>query len=313
MEKLARIYQETKALIQQHPHYYADELASALLESGVSFDEVMLSRRAGKQGGHSYDIESVAMTYPYVEPDHPYINIHTSSQGIYDNLPEDLFFSNPQSKGEQDRRQIISRMKANREVEQEVRRFFSLYEAELDAFKIAMRREELHYLKADKYDNLHALFTSYWEVAELMNRTELLRLLQLLPFVADLRGDYGKTAEAISYVLGAQVEIKIVWRPAECPDNDTNASPILGVDFTLGFSQARPEEVIQLSISGVKPELYPQFIEQQHYHRLVIMLAEMMIESTQKIALLLVCADDAREFYIGDAEQPAYFGLNTYL
>lgn len=306
---------DSKDITTLYPYYRSDIFASLLIESGFDPEQIVITRREGSRGGYAHDIERVSIKYPYLYPDDPYVEIQTGDEGIYDNTPEDLYFVADHSHRERDKQHVIARIKENRKREEDLRLFFRLYEAEADAFRIEISRRELHYQQAGRYSDLRTLFSNYWEVVALMKNDEFIRMLRVIPFVADMRGDYAAASGAVSYILGIRVKIetvKVRMKPAGA-DVETSEAPVLGVNSILGSGDECVEERIRVTLSDVGRESWPLYFENNDYHRIVLFLAEMFVEATRDIDLDIVAGEDSSECYIGDRENMAYLGLNTYL
>lgn len=304
-----------KEITKLYPYYRSDIFAAALKEAGLQPEQIVITRRDGSKGGYAHDISKVQIRYPYLYPDTPYIEIQTGAEGIYDNMPEDLFFIADHSHRERDKRHVISRIRDNRKRELDLRRIFGLFEVESDAFRVEMSHEEMRYQQAGTYSQLKRLFSHYWDVVSLMNNRELMRLLRVFPFVADMRGDYTKASDAISYILGISVEIAIE-KVKVTPQNDemTDAENlVLGVNFALCSNDEYMQERLFVTLSGIDRNLYPLYFDNKDYNRIVLFLTEMFVESTKEIDFYITCDVNLRECYIGDDENAAYFGLNTYL
>ncbi|MEG0900373.1 MAG: hypothetical protein RSF40_11780, partial [Oscillospiraceae bacterium] len=135
------------------------------------------------------------------------------------------------------------------------------------------------------------------------------------PYVANMRGDYTRASDAISYILGVTVEIasiKTIVKP-QIYDMDTDEAPLLGVNFTLHSNAEYVKESILVTLSGIERNSYPLYFDNNDYNKIVLFLTEMFVESTKEIDFYITCDVNSRECYIGDDENVAYFGLNTYL
>lgn len=306
---------DIKEITTLYPYYRSDIFASLLIESGFDPEQIVITRREGSRGGYAHDIERVSIKYPYLHPDEPYVEIQTGGEGIYDNTPENLYFVADHSHRERDKQYVIARIKENRKREKDLRLFFSLYEAEADAFRVEISHRELHYQQAGRYADLRNMFSDYWEVVALMRNDEFIRMLRVIPFVADMRGDYAAASGAVSYILGIRVKIETVKVRMQLAGEEVETfdAPLLGVDSILGSGDEDVEERIRVTLSEVGRESWPLYFENNDYHRIVLFLAEMFVEATRDIDLDIVVGEDSRECYIGDSENVAYLGLNTYL
>lgn len=306
---------DIKEITTLYPYYRSDIFASLLIEAGFAPEQIVITRREGSRGGYAHDIERVSIKYPYLYPDDPYVEIRTGNEGIYDNTPEDLYFVTDLSHRERDKKHVIARIRENRKRERDSRLFFSLYETEADAFRVEICRRELHYQQAGKYSDLRDMFSNYWEVAALMKNDEFIRMLRVIPFVSNMRGDYAAASRAVSYILGIRVKmatVKVRSEPAG-EEVETCDAPLLGVNSILGSGDKCVEERIRVTLADIGRESWPLYFENNGYHRIVMFLAEMFVEATKDIDLDIVAGEESRACCIGDRDNMAYLGLNTYL
>lgn len=306
---------DAKKITTLYPYYRSDIFASLLTEAGYDPEQIVITRREGSRGGYAHDIDRVEIKYPYLYLDDPYVEIRTGDEGVYDNTPEDLYFVADHSHRERDKRHVIVRIKENQKHERDVRRFFSLYEVEADAFRVEISRRELHYQLAGEYSDLRILFSNYWEVVALMKNDEFIRMLGVIPFVADMRGDYAAASGAVSYILGIRVKIETVKVRMKLAGEDveTFEAPVLGVNSILGSRDEYVEERIRVTLSDIGRESWPLYFDNNDYNKIVLFLAGMFAEADKDIDLDIVAGENSRGCYIGDRENMAYLGLNTYL
>lgn len=304
-------------LIEMYPYYKADVFAACLIEAGVDPAQIIVSRKNGMGQGILYDIEKVSMKYPYLSADNPMLNVESGRPGIYDALPENLFYAADRSYQEKDKSQILQRMKANRKAEEGIRRFFQLFEVESDAFRCYLQTKEMRYDKRHTYDEFVSVFKQYWEVVSLMERHEALRFVKVAPGIASIRGNYREAAAAITFIMNVRVDFEPVAAPVEETGEDVTpwlSEMRLGENSVLGMgSEKDVETVVRITVSGLKGDACRDFFEGREREKVLRYLAELFLETNTAVRIVIDPAEEGRKFVMGMPDREAYLGVNTYL
>lgn len=296
---------------KRQQYYRASLLSANLVESGFSWEQVMILRRTAECGNASQDIEDITIKYPYLNPDRPYIEIESGRAGIYDAMPEGLFFTRGDSGRERDKRQIVERIRANREFEKCVRQFMRLFEVESDSFRIQLDVEELKYDKSGVYRHLPEFYAQYWSVLSLMSTGEVLRMLKVIPYIPSLRDDLQGAAKAISFILSIRVGVE--KRLTEIVSQE-DAVPILcelrlGDTFVLsGRNDNTPATMLVITVSELDISQCEQFFGGQPREKIIRSLSDLFFVDSL-VQIVLEPNNDNRGFFLSQS----YLGVNTYL
>lgn len=300
----------------KYTYYRADVFAACLIEAGISPEQIVISRRSGLGQGFLYDIERVSVKYPYLYPESPFLNIESGRAGIYDSLPEGLFYVPDHSKGERDKAHIIDRMRMDKQAELAVRRLLSFFEVEADSFLCSIRTEELKYDKNHTYRKFVAVFEKHWEIIVLMSIPEALRFFKMIPHLASMRGDYNRMANVLSFILHIPVAVR---RGVGYMKTNTDCFPSLS-EMVLGDNSVlapdedeKPISTVLITISDMDMKSCTDFFDGENRERVLRYLAELFLEANTCIEIEIIPNAECREFIISDPGQDAYLGINTYL
>lgn len=303
-------------LAGQYPYYRADVFSACLLEAGFAPEQIAIARKSESEQGFLYDIEKVSVKYPYLYPESPYLSIESGRPGIYDALPEDLFFAADHSGHERDKKHIIERIRANKQAERAVRRFLSLFETEADSFLCDLRTEELRYDKRHLYPEFAAVFKQHWSVIGLMYPCEALRFLQVVPHLYALRGDTGVAGNALSFILNIRTSFRKIYRP-EKPDNSfAPALREIRLDDNSVLVSDESQEVtpvMRVTLSELDRETCREFFKGKPREKMLRHLAGLFFEPTLPLRIELVPEKEAQQFWLGADTRDSYLDINTYL
>ena len=115
--------------------FLAEVIIAALIEQGVEYSDIQIVRTGESRACIDKDIESAELLYKPDNEMSDYLRVYVNRQGVYDILPEGLFFDGRQLPVD-DIETMVQRIRENRSKEKNIRKFFSLYENEIDQTKV---------------------------------------------------------------------------------------------------------------------------------------------------------------------------------
>lgn len=297
--------------VRKHPYYRAPVLSAGLVESGFSPEEVVIFRRNVEGGSRLQDIKHVSLRYPLQNPDCPHIAIGSSREGIYDSLPEGLFFVAAPSCREQDKHEVIKRIRENGDAEKFVRQFMSLFEAEAGYVQTRINVEELKYDKPLSYRRFPDFFASYWHILILMSPDEVFRMLKILPHVPLLRDDTKGAAKAISFILNLRVEVEKRQVETLCPDFEAPSlcQMRLGDNSVLnGWNAGNPASTLTVTISELSLMQCKRFFKGEDQETVVRYLCDLFFFSAPA-KIIIEPRPEVRDCYLSKSR----LSVNSYL
>jgi hypothetical protein len=139
-----------------------------------------------------------------------YLELHLSRPGLYDLLPEGLFF---QPKTADIQRvlsvaEMAAQYRANKIKEKEIRRFFKPFENEFFYQQLQLEREEIRLLDGLQEGRLNRFFLRFWGLPEALGLTLSISLLLLLPYAHQIAGNISLMQQALRLLLQEDVLIK---------------------------------------------------------------------------------------------------------
>ncbi len=144
------------------------------------------------------------------ELDEVALHIHLSRAGMYDLLPEGLFFNQlSSSKVPQTAVEMAEEYKLNKKQEQEIRKFFSPLENEFFMHRYKNFAAESQMLWGLQNETISSYFARFWQLPEDMPLVMKQRLVLLLPYVHEMAGDCLLMAEALQAILGESVQCRL--------------------------------------------------------------------------------------------------------
>jgi hypothetical protein len=175
------------------------------------------------------------------------LRIHLSRTGLYDLLPEGLFFK-PDATGRKPRTaaEMAEEYKQNQQQEQEVRKFFLPLENEFFHYRQKNFAAEAALLNGLHNEAVNRYFVALWQLPGDMQPMMALRLILLLPYVHAITGNTELMAASLDAILGERVNCQRQTQPEQYTGLPYNllGDLELGNGLTCGDSYA--EECFEL-------------------------------------------------------------------
>lgn len=139
-----------------------------------------------------------------------YLELHLSRPGLYDLLPEGLFFQPKMA----DMQRVLSvaemaaQYRVNKAKEKEIRRFFKPFENEFFYQQLQLEREEVRLLDGLQEGRLNKFFLRFWDLPEALDISLAISLLLLLPYAHQIAGNLAQMQQALSLLLQEAAVIK---------------------------------------------------------------------------------------------------------
>jgi hypothetical protein len=229
--------------IQQHQgDVLAEVVLDQLLENGVQSSGVWMLTNKYFFRKFSRDIFSII--FPSGKKRKEAIRIETSRAGLYDHLPEGIFFqpaetsSRSKSAGE-----MAEEYKQNKAQEIETRKFFAPLENE---FFFSRRRNfhtEKQLLQGLNNESLNTYFSEFWNFPKDIPSYLSLRLILLLPYAHNVAGNALQMGKFLAELLDEDVSCSLITTYVHAGDNESNTLGNLALGSELICGNQFSEEL----------------------------------------------------------------------
>lgn len=210
MNNLEQIKNE---IINLRPDIKAEVIVSLLMQRGLPRSRITVDTDDYFERRFSRDISEVAVNEEQLISE---LHIHLSRTGIYDLLPEGVFFSAVSAdKTPKTAFEMVQEYKMNQVREAEARKFFSPFETEFFFHRVKNFNAEVALLSGLKDDSLNRFFFRFWNLPGDMPPAMAIKLIVLLPYVHQVAGDASLMAACLQTIIGKRVSGKVFARAAQ--------------------------------------------------------------------------------------------------
>jgi hypothetical protein len=208
------------------------------LEQGLLPDDFLVSCDGLFRREYSRDI--VAADVKEDGRNQTILELHLSRSGLYDQLPEGLFFQSVQqgSSPVTNAGDMAADYKYNRKKEVEIRRFFLPFENDFFLQRMQLEEEEAMLLQGLQSGILNDYFIRFWDLPRAIPKPFIIPLILLLPYAWKVAGDTALTAACLQQLLHEEV---VIYKKQSGPaDAQSIGSPpmgegLLGQDMICGL------------------------------------------------------------------------------
>jgi hypothetical protein len=199
------------------------------LEKGMLPDDFLVSCDGLFRREYSRDVISAELKEDAHK--HALLELHLSRSGLYDQLPEGLFFQAAQRGSGKGAADMVSDYKYNKKKEEEIRRFFLPFENDFFLQRIQVEKEEAMLLEGLKSGILNDYFIKFWDLPSSIPKTFVIPFILLLPYAYKIAGNIALTSECLQQLL--REEVAIQQKQENITDAYSVETPLLG-DAQLG-------------------------------------------------------------------------------
>lgn len=211
-------------------------LADLIAENGSMEDMLLVSNSLFKRNYH-YDIENTCEVEFGITRKNK-LCFTVNREGLYDQLPEDLFHQVSTIKSNAGKEEAIQEIRAQQEIEKQSRLFFLPFEHEFYRQRVKLEVEERNFLFETNTVLPGGIFDYLWDLPDFLDDLQKSKLGILIPVLNKIAGKTDLIAYIIESITGDEVSIRKV-PPAKFAISD---QPQLG-DMQLGLTSILGGEV----------------------------------------------------------------------
>jgi len=295
--------------------FKAEIIAADLIEQGFDPERIMIIREGGAKRGYSKDIEEVQLHYSQYDL-LDYLHIKANKEGIYDILPEGIFHQTTSKKFNKDKEDILDEIKLHREEEFFARKFFQLFEVEVDHTLIDAYLYEAKYDKKITNQNFVNIFLFYWPVLRLLPHRQAILFMHTIPILNKVRNRYNEVEEAISLILGTPVRIGNIKLPAKDAGSFFESKigdNYLGIDWVLGKYFDDGKYDLKVTVGPISAKEMENFLETATGNEILDTLCKLFLPGDAFIVKEFKIIPEDSIFILSNENQISYLGINTFI
>jgi len=305
---------------EKHPNSYdsdfkAETVAAHLVESGYDPDKIIISRQGAEKRGFGKDIEEISLLFSEYEQS-DFLQIIANREGIYDILPEGIFHQPVHRKLNKDKEEMLDEIRIHREEEFFARKFFRLFEIELDHLLTDISLLEMAFDKRITHPNYVGIFKKFWPVMDLLNREQAVLFLQTIPILHKIRNNFAAIDESLSLILGVPVHISPVIlekKEAKSMFESELGTSRLGIDLIMGNTFNDGQYDMKVRIGPMSALKMKDFLQGAKNDRILDCLYPLFTPANIFITTEYILEPEDSVFVLSSDQTATWLGINSYV
>lgn len=296
-------------------NFKAEVVVSSLIEKGLDADKILIVRNKGDKRGVSKDIDKTTIHYSGFDM-MDYLYVYANREGIYDTLPEGLFYHPIHSGRPKTREDIVREIRENRDDETIIRKFFQPFEIAIDKILVEAQIYEQKYDKAHFYKNLTDILKEQWHVLKLLSTGQALLFIKILPVIAEVSKDLNLIAQVMSIILDCPVVLSESTKSKQEPISVEKTKLDLwklGLNAVIGQRIEHENRDLLLSIGPLSLNQMKMFEFNNKNDLILKELIDMMIPFDRHVVVRYQPEKGTTHFQLSGKGHIAYLGINTSL
>lgn len=309
MTKLKKIAEE---LAQLPADIRAEVLLAQCMEGGLQQNEFMA--QADGFFYRSYTTDLYKVRFPDKSGRKKYFTASLSRPGLYDALPEGLFFNiSGETKKPKTAGQMAEESRVDQKREMEIRKFFAPFENEFFLHTMKNEIAENGLLQGLRSGWLKEYFIDFWKLPGDIPVTAALVLVMFLPYVHTIAGNTVLTAGVLQKIINEEVKIDLVY------EKDTQAAASLNIlgNYTLGseltcgncFTEVFP--VLEISVGPLQKTRAYQYVEGGNYFSLLQTFYNYFIPANAEVKTHILLKSLQEQFILNEKEEVPLLGISS--
>ncbi len=244
-----------------------------------------------------------------------FLNVHLSRQGLYDMLPEGLFFQ-PEPGGSRplSASDMAEESRLNKKKETEIRRFFAPLEHEFFLHALQNELVETELLSGLRSGWLKEYFVDFWNLPADIPVQAALVLVMFFPYAHHIAGNLEATGKVLEQIIYEPVNIKLNYASLGQAQSGSNilGQFKLGSALTCGEGYVEQYPHVQVCIGPLQKTKAADYLGNGKYFLLLQTFYNYFIPANAEVETQILLNPALREFILHN-EGETLLGISTVL
>lgn len=284
----------------------AETLFALAFEQGLTPEDILVGFDKRFYREYSKDILSTETREDVSKRE--LLQVHLTRCGIYDLLPEGLFFQAPETALRQrSAADLAVDYQANKKKEESIRRFFLPLENELFLHRTQIEQEESRLLEGLQAGMLNDYFAKFWGIPASIPRECVAPLLILLPHAYKIAGNLFLTGQCLQQLLQEEVQARRS-RPEPSLLPELQGLPLggsrLGVDMTCGEEFYEDYPVMEMVVGPLVGSRLQDYLAGGRRHSLIETFERFFIPAGVDMKLTVLLPEERQHMVLRPGQEP---------
>lgn len=310
---MSRLEQIKEELLQLRTDVRAEALVAQLLAAGVRWEQLVVYADSFFYRRFSKDLFAVETgDTPQVAEA---LFLHLSRMGLYDLLPEGIFFTVPETRrAPKNAAEMAQEYLVNKKQEQEIRKFFAPLEHEFFYHRYKNLAAETQLLKGLGNEQLNRYFKKFWQLPPDMDAGMALRTVLLLPYAHQVAGNPQLMASFLQTIIGETVTCRVAYESLQRTAiyHNVLGQYALGEYLTLGVDYEEEDVYFVFTLHHLRHSSAQDYLQGGKRYSVLHTFYRFFVPATAGVETEIRVAPEKENMHIGLGEE-ATLGIATVL
>ena len=307
-------YSDTK-YNQLQTDYRVEAVAANILKFYNADANIVIKRIGLNDRAYLKDIKGIN-TYLHDLNEEDVI-IETYREGIYDYMPEGIF--HPPSLGISSKNvdSVVREMRKQKLIEDDARKFFQPFELEFFYTHVSALLKESEFDSESKTDSMLDFAIELWPVLQKIEPESAKILVNILPFMHEVRGNKAWIERFLSAFLKVPVEILFVPNTIAAQDDIEGITALgnarLGITLIPMGKHMDGDRNWQINIGTIPYDELHKYVPGSTFRKLLTELYDFFVPVSVKVYEKFITEKDPHSFVINAGKETSRLGYSTFI
>lgn len=307
-------YSDTK-YNQLQTDYRVEAVAANILKFYNEDANIVIKRIGLNDRAYLKDIKGIS-TYLHDLNEEDVI-IETYREGIYDYMPEGIF--HPPSLGISSKNvdSVVREMRKQKLVEEDARKFFQPFELEFFYTHVSALLKESEFDSESKTDSLLDFAIELWPVLQKIEPESAKILVNVLPFMHEVRGNKAWIERFLSAFLKVPVEILFIPNTIAAQDDIDGITALgnarLGITLIPMGKHMDGDRNWQINIGTIPYDELQNYVPGSTFRKLLTEIYDFFVPVSVKVYEKFITEKDPHSFVITSGKETSRLGYSTFI
>lgn len=307
-------YSDTK-YNQLQTDYRVEAVAANILKFYNEDANIVIKRIGLNDRAYLKDIKGIS-TYLHDLNEEDVI-IETYREGIYDYMPEGIF--HPPSLGISSKNvdSVVREMRKQKLIEEDARKFFQPFELEFFYTHVGALLKESEFDSESKTDSLLDFAIELWPVLQKIEPESAKILVNVLPFMHEVRGNKAWIERFLSAFLKVPVEILFIPNTIAAQDDIDGITALgnarLGITLIPMGKHMDGDRNWQINIGTIPYDELQNYVPGSTFRKLLTEIYDFFVPVSVKVYEKFITEKDPHSFVITSGKETSRLGYSTFI
>lgn len=300
---------------QLQTDYRVEAVAANILKFYNEDANIVIKRIGLNDRAYLKDIKGIS-TYLHDLNEEDVI-IETYREGIYDYMPEGIF--HPPSLGISSKNvdSVVREMRKQKLIEEDARKFFQPFELEFFYTHVGALLKESEFDSESKTDSLLDFAIELWPVLQKIEPESAKILVNVLPFMHEVRGNKAWIERFLSAFLKVPVEILFIPNTIAAQDDIDGITALgnarLGITLIPMGKHMDGDRNWQINIGTIPYDELQNYVPGSTFRKLLTEIYDFFVPVSVKVYEKFITEKDPHSFVITSGKETSRLGYSTFI